>query len=42
MKEGNRVCGTIQVFVPRRGEVSWEWRNFYDLHCMSWVVRQWS
>jgi len=26
MKEGNKVCGTI--FVPKRGEVIWEWRNF--------------
>jgi len=36
-KEGNKVCGTI--LVPKRGEVIWEWRNFYDLHNMSWAVR---
>jgi hypothetical protein len=30
MKEENKVCGTI--FVPKRGEVIWEWRNFCDLH----------
>lgn len=32
----NKVCG--KIFVPKRGEVIWEWRNFFYLNSMSRVV----